>query len=147
MKTFDCNQDAPAQFAASGGSAESDLWHEYLQSCGHSGYEGLCKCYRCQSVRDRFPKWKEERDRMQPNDKLTPLPPGHCSATCACIGGHVFAYAGHPPDGRIPEGWVCGCGQTVAHWQKCNLGHEHLVAVSPNARVSDAADKPKAQHG
>lgn len=40
---------------------------------------------------------------------------------------HVFVFAGRPSEGRIPEGWECACGQTVARWKKCNFAHEHLV--------------------
>jgi hypothetical protein len=31
----------------------------------------------------------------------------------ACRNGHVFMYAGTLPDGQIPEGYPCACGQTV----------------------------------
>lgn len=47
-----------------------------------------------------------------------------------CMTGHVFSYAGYPPDGRIPEGWPCDCKQTVAHWTKCSeCGHDYVKAV------------------
>lgn len=53
------------------GSAESDLWHEYLRSEKHQGYDGLCKCYCCKAVRDGYEKWKyEHARRMQPNADL-----------------------------------------------------------------------------
>ena len=55
-----------------------------------------------------------------------------CSAT-RCANGHVFMYAGQPPEGRTPEGWLCECGQTKAHWKQCGeCGQEILEAVPLN---------------
>ena len=72
---------------------------------------------------------KFQADKPEGQSELSATP---CSASCL-NGGHVFAFAGQPPEGRIPEGWPCGCGQTVAHWQKCSeCGSEHLKAVTPN---------------
>ena len=49
-------------------SAESDLWHEYLRSERYTGYQGTCKCWSCQAIRDNYENWKTERARrMQPN--------------------------------------------------------------------------------
>lgn len=54
-------------------------------------------------------------------------------ATGICPNGtHAFAYAGQPLNDRIPEGWPCCCGQTVARWKKCEYGGEHLVAEPTN---------------
>ncbi len=62
------------------------------------------------------------------------------AAGSACRIGHVFMFAGTLSDGQIPEGYPCACGQTAAHWQRCNLGQEHLVAM-PNAEVSDRSER------
>lgn len=55
--------------------------------------------------------------------------------------GHAFGVAGKFPDDRVPDGWPCLCGQMVAKWKKCNLGHEHLEAESPNDELKNAAPK------
>lgn len=51
------------------------------------------------------------------------------AGSCSCPWpNHVFEFSGQMPDNRIPDGWPCRCGQTVARWKQCNLGHEHLVS-------------------
>lgn len=74
------------------------------------------------------------------NSEMPEAQPGSAARTGSVTGscpwpGHAFAVAGQFPDNRVPDGWPCLCGQTVARWQKCNMGHDHLVSESPNAEA------------
>src|SRR2546430_1843872 len=69
------------------------------------------------------------------NDPKQSTEPGCAPATGSAAGicpngTHAFSFAGCPPEGRIPEGWPCLCGATVARWKRCEYGVEHLVAES-----------------
>lgn len=57
------------------------------------------------------------------------------SSASTSVGGncpfnnHAFAIAGHWPDGKVPEGWPCMCGLTVARWRTCReCGTEYFKA-------------------
>lgn len=69
-----------------------------------------------------------------PNSELSEPPSNRVTRDSgpegACASGHVFAYAGQPPGGLIPEGWPCVCGQTVLRYTTCeHCGSEYSKAV------------------
>ncbi len=44
-----------------------------------------------------------------------------------CQNGHVFVFSSPGSDGKTPEGTLCKCGKTFAHWTRCpTCGHDVL---------------------
>lgn len=51
-----------------------------------------------------------------------------------CANGHIFVWAGDPIM-KLPEGYPCECGATLAHYEKCgDCQHASLKPIA--ARVS-----------
>ena len=76
---------------------------------------------------------------QQQREATFAAPTGSVTGSCGSI--HVYAVAGRFTDDRVPDGWPCLCGQTVARWKTCDMGHKHLVSESPNEKVSQDAGR------
>ena len=53
------------------------------------------------------------------------------STTDLCCGGHIIVIAGDP-NWKIPEGYLCSCGQTKLHRTICPTCGQEKTEMIPN---------------
>ena len=60
-----------------------------------------------------------------------------------CRNGHVIVWAGDP-NYKIPEGFPCACGQTVAHYEYCPTCQQTRMVMIQKKREAIKASMKEA---